>query len=62
MFSVRYDQRRRLSTCSTARAFTTFAVPTNGFLSDHYDPMHNGWALSESVCSSTSIVAIGGDT
>lgn len=34
-------------------------VPTQGFLSDHYDPMHKRLALSEAVYSSQSIAAIG---
>ena len=34
-------------------------VPTNGFLSDHYDPTNRRLALSEGVYSSTSVAAVG---
>ncbi len=34
-------------------------VPTNGFLSDHYNPVTKQLALSENVYSSNSIAAIG---
>lgn len=34
-------------------------VPTNGFLSDHYDPSAKRLALSEATYASTSIAAIG---
>lgn len=34
-------------------------VPTNGFLSDHYDPLHKRLALSEQVYASTSVAAVG---
>ena len=34
-------------------------VPTNGFLSDHYNPLTKELALSEAVYSSRSIAAIG---
>lgn len=34
-------------------------IPTNGFLSDHYNPMNKTLALSEQVYASRSIAAIG---
>ncbi|MFN8710850.1 MAG: zinc metallopeptidase, partial [Planctomyces sp.] len=34
-------------------------VPTNGFLSDHYNPMDKTLALSEEVYGSRSVAAIG---
>src|SRR3569832_970268 len=34
-------------------------VPTNGFLSDHYDPTNKTLALSEATYASNSVAAVG---